>query len=291
MKFWQSMSFQSPEDCVALAQSAELAGFDGVSIAEHIFYPKHLQSKYPYTEDDSPTFEEHELWPEIWTTSAAMAAVTKTLRFSSSVSILPLQNPFQFARVLAALARLSSNRISVGAGAGWMKEEFAAFGIDFSSRGRRYDEVIELMRLLWRGQHTSFQGEFFQCDEVLMLPSPSQPIPIWIGGKSKAALRRAATVGDGWLSTGEPIEETLEIMSRLQSMRKQAGRDHLPFEAVAILPFSGIEEGDIDALTAAGITAIKNWTFRFVMEREEASLVEKQDYLASQARFIQRHRA
>lgn len=288
MKFWQSMSYESPEDCVELAKSAELAGFHGVSLAEHIFYPKKLRSKYPYTDDAAPTFEEQALWPEIWTTSAAMAAVTDTLYFSSSISILPLYNPFQYARVLATLARLSNDRVSVGAGAGWMKEEFDAFGVDFKTRGRRYDEAIELMRLLWSGQHVSHRGEFFQCEEVIMLPSPTLPISIWVGGKSKAALRRAATLGDGWISTGEPVQETLQIISELKALRKKAGRDHLPFEAIALLPFSSLTENDIEQLQEAGITGIKNWTFRFVVGDENASLQQKQDYLAEQSLFIQR---
>ena len=289
MKFLQSFSYCTPEDCIELAKSAEAAGFNGVSIGEHLLYPKQLKSKYPYTADDNPIFEANEDWTEVWTTSAAMAAVTKTLEFSTSINILPMYNPFHYAKVLATVARLSNNRVSIGAGSGWMMEEFNAMGVDFKSRGRRYTECIELMRKLWTGDYVSHQGEFFQCDEVIMLPKPSKPIPIWISGKSQVALKRAAAMGDGWMATGEPVAETIQLIGQLQEYRKEQGRDHLPFDIVTMHPFPSLTDDEVQQLKAAGATAMMNWAFKISLGGD-SSLQQKQDYLADQQGFIQRHR-
>lgn len=291
MRFWQSISYQSPEDCVALAQTAETAGFDGVSLAEHIFHPLQLHSHHPYSSADAPAFEVEELWAEVWTTITAMAMKTTRLHFATAVSVLPLHNPFEMAKTTGTVARLSGNRVALGCGAGWMKEEFDAFGVDFHRRGRRFDESIHLLRALWRGQPVSFAGEFFRVNDVLMVPPPTQPVPIWVGGRSPAAIRRAALLGDGWLGTGEPFDETLRIATELTRLRREAGLADQAFEMVAIQPFATLDETKVQQLADAGITAIKNFTFRFVMDNTQASLAEKQDYLLSVGRnFLSRFR-
>lgn len=290
MKFWQSISYQSPEDCVALARTAEAAGFDGVSLAEHIFHPLHLRSKHPYSPPGAPAFEVHEQWAEVWTTITAMAMVTERLQFASAVNVLPLHNPFEMAKTTGTVARLSGNRVALGCGAGWMREEFDAFGVDFASRGRRFDESIHLLRALWTGAPVSFHGRFFRVDDILMRPPPTRPVPIWIGGRSAAALRRAALLGDGWMATGEPVADTLRLVTELHALRREAGRNG-PFEIMAIQPFSQLTPATVSELADAGVTAIKNYTFRFMMDNPQASLAEKQDYLRSVGdSFIHRYR-
>lgn len=291
MKFWQSISYSSPEDCVELARSAEAAGFDGVSIAEHIFHPLHLKSKHPYSPEDAPAFEVEEMWAEVWTTIAAMAMVTKHLHFATAVNVLPLHNPFEMAKTTGTVARLSQDRTALGCGAGWMKEEFDALHVDFHTRGKRFDESIRLMRQLWSGKPVTFHGDFFDVDEVIMMPPPKKPVPIWIGGRSPAAIRRAALLGDGWIATGEPVDETLRIVAELKRLRREAGLEGQPFEIMAIQPFVTLTPAIVQQLADAGVTAIKNYTFKFVIDNPQASLAEKQDYLLSLGKtFIREYR-
>jgi probable F420-dependent oxidoreductase len=279
MRFWQCISYGHPNEHIALAKTAEAAGFDGLTLAEHLFYPLQLHSKHPYSLPDTPAFEHGELWAELWTSFAAMAAVTERLLFASAVHVLPMHNPYYVAKALGNLAHLSDNRVVLGSGAGWMREEFEAFGINFSTRGKRYDESIALMRALWQGGPVDFDGEHFQCKQVVMLPPPTQTIPIWLGGKTETALRRAARLGDGWMGTGESLEDSLKLIARLQELRKEYGRDHLPFSIMTIQFWGSYSDADMQRMLNAGVTDIVNWTFPFSMGQKTPTLTQKQDYL------------
>jgi alkanesulfonate monooxygenase SsuD/methylene tetrahydromethanopterin reductase-like flavin-dependent oxidoreductase (luciferase family) len=125
--------------------------------------------------------------------------------------------------------------VALGAGAGWIKEEFDLLGVDFKTRGRRFDECIEVLRKLWTGEMVEHHGEFFDFPRVLMRPAPSKTLPILIGGISPVALRRAARLGDGWLGSGQTPDEAIEIAATLGKLRAEAGRDKDPFEIVAPL--------------------------------------------------------
>lgn len=275
MRFWQCITYSHPRELTALARTIEQAGFDGATVAEHVFYPQQLKSEHPYSDS---AFESTALWSEVWTSIAAMAAVTERLLFTTAVNVLPMFNPYHYAKTLATLAHLSNDRVIVGAGAGWMKEEFDALNVDFRTRGKRYDEMIALIRELWRDGPTTFQGEFFQCEEVLMLPPPVEPPQIWIGGKSEIALRRAARLGDGWMGTGETLPESFELVQRLHELRKEYGRDHLPFGIMTIQPVGTYSDADFARMQQLGFTDIVNWTFPFVMQGNP-SLEQKQEYL------------
>jgi len=280
MRFWQCITYSHPRECVALAKTAEAAGFDGITLAEHVFYPQQLKSAHPYS---ASAFESTALWSELWTSFSAMAAVTERLLFASVVNVLPMFNPYHYAKTLATLAHIANDRIIIGAGAGWMKEEFDALHVDFHTRGKRYDEMIVLLRELWREGPTTFRGEFFQCEDVLMLPPPTRPLPIWIGGKSEVALRRAARLGDGWMGTGETLPESFELVQRLHELRKEYGRDHLPFGIMTIQPWNTYSDADFARMQQLGFTDIVNWTFPFVMPEKNPTVAQKQDYLFATA--------
>src|SRR5690606_35137254 len=207
-----------------------------------------------------------------------MGMVTEHLQFATAVSVLPLHNPFEIAKTTGTVARLTNNRVALGCGAGWVREEFDAFGVDFHARGKRFDESIRLLRALWTGKPVTFHGDFFNVDDVIMMPPPSRPVPIWVGGRSKAAIRRAALQGDGWMATGEPVDETIRIMAEIKALRKETGRDNR-FEMMAIQPFATLTPDTVSELVDAGATSIKNFTFKFVIDNPRASLPEKQDYL------------
>ena len=144
MKFWQVVSFTEPEQLVEVARAAEEAGFHGVLLSDHLFFPGHLASRYPYAPDGKPGFDGSTPFPEPWATISAMAAVTSRLRFATMVYILPLRHPLEVAKSVGTAAVLSNGRVALGVGAGWIREEFDALGVDFATRGARLDEMLAL---------------------------------------------------------------------------------------------------------------------------------------------------
>jgi probable F420-dependent oxidoreductase len=264
MKFWQAVSLTEPEQLLDIARTAEELGFDGILLSDHLFFPEKLASKYPYTADGVPGFDAQTPWPEPWSTIAAMAAVTRRLRFATMVYILPLRNPLEVAKATGTVAVLSENRLALGAGAGWMKEEFDALGVDFRTRGKRFDEMIEVLRKLWRGGMVEHHGAFFDFDRLQMSPAPSQPVPIYIGGTSEAALRRTARLGDGWIGPGTDPAEVPAILERIAALRKEAGRASEPFES--IVPLAGaFSPKDLRRLEGQGMTSTINYPFAYLV--------------------------
>jgi len=122
-----------------LAAVAEEVGFDSVAVSDHVVYPSYLESRYPYTPDGTPQFSPEEHWPDVWVAIASMAAVTRRLRFMTNVYVLPLRNPFVVAKAVGTVAYLSDDRVALGIGAGWMREEFDLLEQPFSRRGKRLD--------------------------------------------------------------------------------------------------------------------------------------------------------
>ena len=235
MKFWQAVSFSEPEQLVEIAKVAEEVGFEGLLVSDHLVHFEKLESRYPYSESGEPDFTEDTPWPECWAAIAAMATATTRLRFATMVHILPLRNPIEVAKSASTAALLSGDRVALGAGAGWVKEEFDLLGVEFKTRGRRFNECIEVLRKLWTGEMVEHHGEFFDFPRLAMRPAPRKPVPILIGGISPAALRRAAQLGDGWLGTGQTPDEAIEIGQTLARLRSEAGREKQPFEIVAPL--------------------------------------------------------
>ena len=235
MKFWQSMSFVDSAELVPIAQLCEELGFEGVLVSNHLVEPEKYAHAYPYTPTGDPGFPPDTQWPEPWTAIAAMAAATERLRFATMVFILPLYDALEVAKCVSTAAALAGGRVALGAGVGWMKEEFELQGVDFATRGRRFDESIDVLRKLWSGDFVEHHGVHFDFPRVRMLPAPPQPVPIWIGGTSDAALRRAARKGDGWVGSGQTPEQLDAILTRLEQLRREAGRADRPFEMVAPL--------------------------------------------------------
>jgi probable F420-dependent oxidoreductase len=235
MKFWQGISFAEPDQLVEIAKGAEEAGFEGVLVSEHLFVPDDYAAKYPYREGGQPDFTAETPFPDPFVAIGAMATATTRLRFATLIHILPLHHPIEVAKLAGTAAVMSNNRVLIGAGAGWMREEFDILGIDFKTRGRRFNECIDVVRKLWSGGMVEHHGEFFDFDRIQMSPAPTQQVPILIGGHSKVALKRAASLGDGWAGAGSTFEETGEILKELQRLREEHGRADQPFETIVPL--------------------------------------------------------
>ena len=212
MEFWQVASFAEPDQLLDIARGAEEAGFHGLLLSDHLFFPGELRSKYPYSEDGKPMFDGTMPFPDPFTTIAAMAAVTTRLRFGTMVYILPLRHPLEVAKSVGTAAVLSGDRVVLGCGAGWIREEYDALGVDFATRGKRYDEMIDVLRKAWSGDLVEHRGAHFDLGSFQMSPAPRAPVPIWIGGIGGPALRRAAKRGDGWIGTGQSPDEALALL-------------------------------------------------------------------------------
>ncbi len=203
MKFFAALTFSDPLHFVEVARTADVCGIDGVAISDHVLYPEHLTSPYPYTPDGLPGFEPSTPWPDPWVAIGAMAAVTTRLRFLTNVYVLPARNPFVVAKTVGTAAVLSQNRVIFGIGVG-----LDARGVRAARSGiphpwqahRRGDRRAARALARWRGGMVEHHGRFCDFDRIQMGPAPAAPIPIYVGGVSEPALRRAARFGDGWIS-------------------------------------------------------------------------------------------
>jgi probable F420-dependent oxidoreductase len=234
MDFWMAVMFEDNSQLLDIARAAEELGFTGIAVADHIAVPRSFASVHPSGETP---FDHRTNFPDPLTTIAAMAAVTTTLRFMPYVYILPMRDPFSVAKQAGTVAMLSNYRFALGAGAGWLREEIEILGFDNRGRGARMDEMIQVIRAFWDGGEAEFHGTHFDFGPAGMHPAPTEPIPIWIGGKSDAALRRAAR-NDGWLGMNYGLDEIDRLLAKLRDERRRSadlgGDGDKPFETLVI---------------------------------------------------------
>ncbi len=223
----------------AYAETMEGLGFHSLIVPEHVVFFGSYESKYPYTEDGSANWgPDTGLFDPLFVVAAA-ATVTTTLRFCTGVLILPQRPALLTAKEVLTLDHFTGGRFELGVGAGWSSEEYAALGVPFERRGRRFDEYIEAMRVAWTNDRAAYHGEFIQFDDVVLNPKPLTPggPPIIVGGDSAPAMRRAARLGDGWYgwwASGE-LEPHID---QLRSIVGAAGRsvDDADFDCKVGLP-------------------------------------------------------
>jgi probable F420-dependent oxidoreductase len=188
-----------PNNLTNLAQYAEKKGFDFlVEPSDHIVVPDVIHEKYPYSSTGEYTDTKEDL--EQLTEITFVAAKTKKARLLSAIMVLPYRQPLLLTKILSTLDVLSNGRLVLGIGIGWMRDEFEILKISFHERGKITDEYIQILRLLWSEKRAAFNGKYFSFPSVELLPRPIQKrLPIWIGGESPGAIRRAVMQGDGWL--------------------------------------------------------------------------------------------
>lgn len=233
MKFVISGAFQPPGHLIPLAKAADEAGYAAIGFSDHAVYPETLDTPYPYTEDGTRRYDENTEFPDPWVVAGTLSAVTKNLRFTTNAFVLPMRNPYLAAKQIATAAAMSNGRITLTIGVGWSKVEFGLVGQEFERRGKRADEMLVLMKKLWSGETFSFEGEFYRCERLKMTPPmPPGPIPIWVGGISDMALRRAAR-HDGWLTDLQTSDEILESIRKIRAYRQAAGKSSDGFDVLA----------------------------------------------------------
>jgi probable F420-dependent oxidoreductase len=204
----QSGRAASPDSIVAAAQLAETLGFADVWVSDHVAVP--VDQGYPTGYLFDP------LLALTWA-----AAATERIGVGTSVMIVPQYHPLGLANSLASLDALSGGRLTVGAGVGWSAGEFAALGQNFHDRGRRMDEHLDVMRACWGPDPVAFHGEFVDLDPIKVQPKPAHPIPLWIGGSSERAYRRAVTRGDGFHALRLDPTAAAQVVERLRRDRPE----------------------------------------------------------------------
>ena len=274
MRFCFSATFSQPDELAPLARAGDEHGWSTLSVSDLLINPVETRSAYPYTKDGTRRWEMGTPWPDPWVTIGHLAAITERLRFLTTVYILPARTPVHVAKQVGTAAVLSGNRVDLGIGMGWMEEEFDAMGTSFARRGKRADEMLEVLRKLWTGEVVEHHGEFFDVPPLEMLPAPSEPVPVHVGGTSEAALRRAAR-NDGWVSDLHTIEELAAIRQQIERHREEYERTDVPFSMFG----AARDAWDLDGyrrLHDAGVTHLVTMPWYFYAGAE-ADLAGKLD--------------
>ena len=224
-----------------IAEKAEEVGLSYVSIADHIFPPFGEKDAYPYTADGSTPWDDSGNVLECLTLATYIAGVTRKLRLVTGVMVVPLRNPLVTAKVLASIDVLSEGRLVVGCGAGWERQEFEVLGAPpFARRGTAVDEYIEVFRECWTSDAPAYDGEFVRVSGFPFQPKPVQKPhpPLWIGGESPAAIRRAAKLGDGWYpiinNRNHPLDTPERYAAGVDALRAACDREGHDFDRLTL---------------------------------------------------------
>ena len=255
MQFTVAFPMIEPLHFVPLARVAEVVGFDSVAVPESVFYPEHVSADYPYTPDGSRFWPAETPFLDPCVAIPAMAAVTDRLRFYTNVLKLGIREPLLVAKAVSSAAVLSGDRVGLGVGLSWIPEEFSWLGQEMKTRGARAGEAIEIIRLVCSGEFVEYHGRHYDFDRLMVRPAPARPVPIYVGGLSEPGLRRAARLGDGWISVLNTEADLGVIIPQLGELRAEFGRTTEPFEIKAIC--SDVFDYDgFRRLEALGVTDI-----------------------------------
>lgn len=273
MKFYVSLAFLDTAEVVEIARAADDLGYEGLGIPDHVVNLETLKTPYPYTKDGKRRWEAFTDWPDPWVLIGGLALVTSRTRFVTTVYLPAMRDPYSAAKAIGTAAVLAGGRLELGIGVGWCEEEFTLMGQQFARRGKRTDEMLGLMKELWKPGWTEFDGEFYQTPRLEMEPTPP-PIPVYVGGLSDIALRRAAR-HDGWIGDLITTDRALERIGKLRELRAEKGLTMDGFEVLTPLTDAFTPE-HYDRAEAGGITGIITMPWMFYAG-PQASLAEKID--------------
>jgi probable F420-dependent oxidoreductase len=256
MEAWQNLGFTAPMRLVELAVIAEAAGMQGISLPEHLVTPSRIETPNPYVTGGGAGYVPGTPFVDPFVAFGAMSSVTTQLHFLANVYVLPLRNLFVAAKSVSSAAVLSGNRVVLGVGIGWLKEEFAAVGARFTSRAARTHQMQRLRPALLTGDEVTSDSAHYAFPPLHIAPVPTHPVPIVVGGISDAALARAARA-DGWvgINFAEPV--LMPILDRLQRAREMEGRGGPAFRVIVSRP-PDFDRAMAHRYAAAGVTAIVN---------------------------------
>ena len=229
----------TPKMIGEFAQSAESIGLDSLWMGEHVVLFDKTESPYPGSATGKLPVPEGGGMLDTVATFGFLAACTKTLRFGTGITLLPQRNPIYTAKEFTTLDWLTQGRIDFGIGVGWCKEEVIACGYSFNDRGKRCDEILQMLKQLWTEPVAEFHGEFYDLAPCRMDPKPVQKphIPIIVGGHSSAGFRRAAKYGNGWYGFQMDLDATAKVTLQLDAALTKEGRNRDDFQLVITPPY------------------------------------------------------
>jgi len=261
--------FATPEFLAAVAREAEARHIHGIWVGEHVVTFEHYASKYPYAEDGQAPIPPGSGLLEPFTTLAFLAGITTTVRLGTAMCLVPQRNPVYTAKEVATVDWLSSGRVDLGVGVGWLREEFEAVDVAWERRGARTDEYLEVMRTLWCDDPSSFSGTHYTLPPCNLHPKPLQDPhpPIHIGGESEPALRRVARVGQGWHTFNRAPEDLPEALTRLEAVLAEHGRSRHDVTVTVCPYFKPLDAAITERYAEAGADAVS--ALFFAMSADE----------------------
>lgn len=274
-----------PEYAVRFARAAEAAGFESLWTVEHVIWPTQYDSVYPYHPSGKMAGHPSIPLPDplIWLTW--VGAATETIRLATGILLLPERHPVVLAKELATLDAFCEGRLDVGVGIGWLREEFEALGIPFAGRAARTDEYIRVLRTLWSRDNAEFNGEFVNFSGVSSNPKPVHgTVPVFVGGHSAGAARRAGTLGDGFWPVGRSVAALGELYETARRAAIDAGRDPDAIEFCASPPhgMARIDE-EVAELLELGVSRIILSGFQFFTGDPEEALMNTMERLPAES--------
>ncbi len=286
MEYWLGYIDEDPDQMLEVARAAERAGFEGVALADHVCVPVRHASRHP--SGGATPFDHRTPFPDPLVSAASVLASTTSLLAMTYVYVLPMREPFSVASQVATLDRLSGSRFRFGVGAGWLEEEIALLGHPLRGRGPRMDEMLEILRAFWTRDSVEYHGKYFDFEAAGISPRPRRCVPIWVGGRSSAALARAVRQ-DGWLGMNYELPEIhalLEELGRLLARHRDATGEAKPDFEVFVIPNAEPSESIYEDLARRGVTATMGSAWAYG-DRGVASLAAKLDRIgAFGERFI-----
>lgn len=222
------------------AQQAESLGYDSVWAADRLVMPWKIDTTYPYSRESTFIVPPDRPFFDTLTCLAFLAGCTEKIQLGMSVMVLPYRHPLHWAKIATTIDQLSTGRLIMGVGVGWMEEEFAAMNAPFKERGKVSDEQLTLLKQLWTEEHITFKGKYYNVDDIAFNPKPYQKprVPIWVGGEGKYAQRRAGQYGDAWFPYFVKVTPN-ELAAGFDNVRAEArntGRNPEEIQLACCLP-------------------------------------------------------
>ena len=276
MEFQIAESMCDIDHYLPLAQAADEAGFGVFGLGDSILYPEVAQDKYPYTPDGDRSFLEGAPFLDPFQLFAAMSVVTTNIKFAFGVLKLPIRDPVLTAKQVSSLAVMSNERLIFGIGLSPWIEDFQACSQDWKSRGKRMDEMIQIIQGLMSGEYFEWKSEYYDIPKIKLCPTPVKMPEIVIGGHSKPAYRRAGQYGNGVNFVSLTEDELVERMKTVNDYRKQYGRENEPFSVYAGMPAFTID--DMKRLEETGATC-RSVGYRNPYEPDTMALQDKIDWV------------
>jgi len=273
MKFGMIESMCDPKHYVPMAQRLEERGWDFFYVPDSICYPKEARpEQYPY--HGGREFLDGKAFLEPFSLVPALGLVTERLEFATDVIKLPIRHPTLLAKQVNTVAVMTNERFRLGVGLSPWYEDFQVTDTDWDTRGPRMDEMIEILRGLMSGEYFEYHGKHYDLPAIKMCPVPEKPVPILVGGQSKPALRRAARIGDGWISAGSSFEELEQMLGVLRGHLKDQGRSEESYEIHVMAPLDGYDLDGMRRLRDLGATHVIVWP-RNAYEEPDCPLEQK----------------